>query len=289
LLVLFLRSKIFPQNPFYNPSITTGTIGWIESWETIIVSWTTTTTLSSWEDLHFLYERIAEKNIKESFIKNAFDDCADLWQDANECATGEKNNYIFADYTLNFSIATWSLYYTRDPTSNVWSYADGHIKIYVKNLSGIATNVRSRIDTELTNKGTRPWYIQTYILSDYWPIGLGWWIESPQTYELPWLSFPKADVSRIFVFFGGQEYPLNPYIGILFTKGTYLVGMFSYDNNFLPQERQDTYRTYFQQPKFLENESDTSYFVDYITTNKDFALYANTFVEKIFKVLELVE
>jgi hypothetical protein len=181
------------------------------------------------------------------------------------------------------------LYYTRDPASDEWSYEDGHIKIYVKDLSGLNTELRSRIDKELMDSWTRPWYIQTRVLSDYWPIGLGWWIESQEVYELPGLSFPKADFSKIFVFFWGQEYPLSPYIGLIFKKDEYLIGMFSYDNNYLPQERQENYFAYFQQDKFLNDTKNNSYFVEYLKKNTEFTSYVTTYLEKVFKVLEFAK
>lgn len=299
-IVFFIRLKIFPNSPLgilerewlhTKPIIQTlenieANLTWIlDSWEAvdpIVVSWVAP---------RFLYEDIAEKNIKEAFIKRAFDDCEsfDVAWKKEKCSDDEKNTYIFADYTLTFSITTWSLYYARDPTRNEWSYEDGHIKIYIKDLSVVDSATRSRIDKELLDRWTRPSYIETRILSDYWPIGLGWWVESHEVYDLPEISFPKSDLSRIFMFFGGQEYPLSPYVAILFTKNNYLIGMFSYDTNYLPQERQDTYFSYFQQDKFLNNQNNYSYFVDYLKKDTEFPVYVNTYLGKIFKVLELTE
>ncbi len=299
-IVFFIRLKIFPNSPlgilekeWLDTNPVTQTLEQIETSLTWILDiWPAKIFgVASWDWLHFLYEAIAEKNIKESFIKWAFDDCGrfdETWN-KEKCSDTEKNTYVFADYTLNFSITTWSLYYARDPTNNGWSHEDGHIKIYVKNLSWVDATIRSHIERELTNIWTRPWYIETRILSDYWPIGLGWWIESQEVYELSWLIFPKADFSRIFVFFGGQEYPLSPYIALLFTKNNYLVGMFSYDNKYLPQERQEKYFTHFQQETFLNNQNNYSYFIDYLKKDTEFSTYVTTYLQKVFKVLELTE
>lgn len=301
-VVFFLWLKLFPNSPlgilereWLHTKVISQTLDTIEAqltWISDILEWETQTPIvASWDSLHFLYEDVAEKNIKESFIKSAFDDCEtfdDEWK-KEKCSDTEKNTYVFADYTLNFSIATWSLYYARDPASNEGSYEDGHIKIYVKDLSVLDASVRSRIDKELMDIWTRPWYIQTRILSDYWPIGLGWWLESQEVYEIPWASFPKADFSRIFAFFWGQEYPLTPYIALVFKKDTYLIGMFSYDTHYLPEQRQEKYFAYFQQDKFLNDANNYSYFVDYLKKNSEFTTYANTYLAKVLKVLELAE
>lgn len=300
-IVFFIRLKIFPNSP-----IGSWEREWLRARPIIHVLEDIQTNLTWLLDnreeeiplvkteessLHFLYENIAEKNIRESFIRSAFDDCVsfdETWK-KEKCSDAEKNTYIFADYTLTFSIATWSLYYTRDPTSSKESYEAWHIKIYVKDLSGLEANVLSRIDKEFMDTWVRPWYIQTRILSDYWPIGLWWWVESQNVYDLPEVAFPKADASRVFMFFGGQEYPLSPYVGLLFKKDAYLVGMFSYGNKYLPHAWQEKYFNHFQQENFLNDQNNYSYFVDYLKKDPEFSTYIQLYLQKIFKILEIAE
>lgn len=65
--------------------------------------------------------------------------------------------------------------------------------------------------------------------------------------------------------------------------------MFSYDNNYLPQDWQEKYFGYFQQDRFLNDTNDYSYFVDYLKKDTEFTKYVTTYLQKVFKVLELAE
>lgn len=245
--------------------------------------------LSTWPVLHFVYENIAKKTNRENFIADAFNDCEVLDTTWDKCYESEKRKYIFADYTLNFPIEEWLSYYEWNLEDYGLKGENSSLKVSVKNLAGLDPTLLSQINNDFENIGKIPWYINNYILSDYWPLRIGGGIESKLTYELTWISFPKADFSRIFVFWGGQGYPLEPYITILFKKYNYLVKVFFTDNSFLPKDWRDTYYNYFQWHQVSDASTNEKAFVDYIAKDTEFMIYVDSYLKKVFKVLEIAE